>query len=55
MGRSASHLVMECALQTRPNLVFIGEEVERKKTTLSSIVNEIVELILQRQKKVKKS
>eukprot|EP00921_Rhytidocystis_pertsovi_P005208 GHVQ01009018.1.p1 GENE.GHVQ01009018.1~~GHVQ01009018.1.p1 ORF type:complete len:1639 (+),score=226.92 GHVQ01009018.1:122-5038(+) len=48
MGRSASHLAMECALQTRPNLVFIGEEVEREETTLRQIVDTIIDLILKR-------
>jgi len=31
MGRSASHITLECALLTRPNLTFIGEEVQAKK------------------------
>ena len=30
MGRSASHITLECALNTRPNITLIGEEVERK-------------------------
>lgn len=34
MGRSASHIALECALQTRINCVLIGEEVEEKKMTL---------------------
>lgn len=41
MGRSASHITLECALATRPNLALIGEE----KRALSHIVQEIVELI----------
>lgn len=48
MGRSASHLVMECAMQTRPNLVFIGEEIEAKNISLSAIVEDIVQLVLDR-------
>ncbi|EZG62792.1 6-phosphofructokinase [Gregarina niphandrodes] len=48
MGRSASHLVLECAMQTRPNLVFIGEEVEAKNISLKEIVDDIVELVLER-------
>lgn len=48
MGRSASHLVLECALQTRPNLVFIGEEVKANCTTLKDIVKETVDLIYDR-------
>lgn len=35
MGRSASHIALECALQTRVNWVLIGEEVEQQKQTLS--------------------
>ena len=34
MGRSASHLVVECALQTRPNLTLIGEEAWEKRMSL---------------------
>ncbi|GIX63722.1 6-phosphofructokinase, putative [Babesia caballi] len=45
MGRSASHLAMECGMQTHPNLVLIGEEVRRKQQSLSSIVDEIVNLM----------
>mmetsp|Transcript_13318 Transcript_13318/g.26300 ORF Transcript_13318/g.26300 Transcript_13318/m.26300 type:complete len:1193 (-) Transcript_13318:1456-5034(-) len=51
MGRSASHLVLECALQTRPNLCLVGEEIERNNTSLKEIVQEIVELIAERKKK----
>ncbi len=31
MGRSASHITLECALQTHPNLTLIGEEIAEKK------------------------
>lgn len=48
MGRSASHLVLECAMQTRPNLVLIGEEIKHKETSLSEIVTDIVNLIVER-------
>jgi pyrophosphate--fructose-6-phosphate 1-phosphotransferase len=34
MGRSASHIALECYLQTRANYVFVGEEVQLKKKTL---------------------
>lgn len=37
MGRSASHIALECALRTRVNLVFVGEEVKEKNMTLSQI------------------
>lgn len=53
MGRSASHLVVECALQTRPNLVLIGEEIEANNTTLPEIVEQIVQLIVDRKAKNK--
>ncbi len=46
MGRSASHIALECALTTHPNLVFIGEE----KKSLQAIINEIVDLIITRAK-----
>lgn len=48
MGRSASHVVLECALQTRPNVVLIGEEVEREKLSLQDIISNIVSIILKR-------
>lgn len=53
MGRSASHIALECALQTHPNLVFIGEEVLDKKYSLSDIIDQIVELIILRASKGK--
>ncbi|OGN61612.1 MAG: hypothetical protein A3F09_04880 [Chlamydiae bacterium RIFCSPHIGHO2_12_FULL_49_11] len=53
MGRKASHVTLECALQTEPNLALISEEVEREKMTLNSLVDHIVELVIER-KKVKK-
>lgn len=44
MGRSASHIALECALATQPNLTLIGEENQ----SLTQIVDEIVEMIVQR-------
>jgi pyrophosphate--fructose-6-phosphate 1-phosphotransferase len=44
MGRSASHIPLECALQTHPNLTLIGEE----KRSLDDIVDDIVDLIEKR-------
>jgi len=41
MGRSASHIALECALQTRPNITLISEEVEENQTTLNEIVDYI--------------
>ncbi len=48
MGRSASHLALECALQTHPNLCPISEEVERRGQTLPQLVEAIAELVVQR-------
>jgi len=45
MGRSASHITLEAALQTQPNLTVISEEVAAKKLTLRQIVTEIVGVI----------
>ncbi|MBM3183754.1 MAG: diphosphate--fructose-6-phosphate 1-phosphotransferase [Chlamydiae bacterium] len=49
MGRSASHIALECALATHPNLAFIGEE----KKSLNAIVEEIATLICERFEKKK--
>ncbi len=48
MGRSASHIALECALQTAPNICLISEEVAEKKMTLQMIAKEISEVILKR-------
>ena len=48
MGRSASHVTLECALQTQPNITLIGEEVEAKNQTLDDIVNYIAEVVAER-------
>lgn len=48
MGRSASHIGLECALQTQPNVAIISEEVEAKKMTLHEIVKQIAEVIAAR-------
>lgn len=48
MGRSASNIALECALQTRPNLCLIGEEVQKCNRSLMSIVDEIVDLVEKR-------
>ncbi|ORM41669.1 Pyrophosphate--fructose 6-phosphate 1-phosphotransferase subunit beta 1 [Babesia sp. Xinjiang] len=48
MGRSASHLALECGMQTHPNVVLIGEEVRRKQQSLSMIVDYIVDLMEKR-------
>jgi len=48
MGRSASHIALECALQTQPNVALISEEVEAKKMTLRAITDYIADIIAQR-------
>lgn len=53
MGRSASHIALECALRTHPNLTLIGEEIANKKMTLQQITNQIADLICERSKKGK--
>lgn len=50
MGRSASLLTLECALRTRPNLAFIGEEVLAKKQSLKQLVDFTVDLVQDRYK-----
>ncbi|HRZ98446.1 MAG TPA: diphosphate--fructose-6-phosphate 1-phosphotransferase, partial [Paludibacter sp.] len=42
MGRSASHITLECALQSQPNICIVSEEVEAKDMTLTDVVEEIV-------------
>ena len=48
MGRSASHVCLEVALQTQPNITLIGEEVEAKKQSLNEIVSYMATIIAQR-------
>lgn len=48
MGRSASHIALECALQTQPNICLISEEIERKDMTLNQIVEEIATAVAKR-------
>jgi pyrophosphate--fructose-6-phosphate 1-phosphotransferase len=48
MGRSASHIALECALQTQPNFCIISEEVEEKKMTLDQVVEDIVNIVVKR-------
>jgi len=51
MGRSASHIALECALQTQPNICLISEEIQSKDMTLNEIVDQIVESVVERSKK----
>ncbi|MBC8456075.1 diphosphate--fructose-6-phosphate 1-phosphotransferase [bacterium] len=48
MGRSASHITLECALQTQPNIAIISEEVAEKRKTLGQIIEEIAEIVKNR-------
>lgn len=48
MGRSASHIALECALQTQPNICIISEEVEANNMTLDDVVNQICEVVVKR-------
>ncbi len=45
MGRSASHVALECALETQPNICLIGEEVAAKKMSLEDIANQIADSV----------
>lgn len=51
MGRSASHIALECALQTQPNICLISEEIADKKMSLSQIADYISNSIEERAKK----
>ena len=53
MGRSASHVALEAALQTQPNITLISEEVEEKKMSLESIISYMADIISQRASKGK--
>ena len=48
MGRSASHVALECALQTQPNICLISEEVSAKKMSLSEIADYIADSVANR-------
>ena len=48
MGRSASHIALECALQTQPNICLIGEEVEAKNQSIEDITNYIAGIVAKR-------
>lgn len=48
MGRSASHITLECALQTHPNVTLIGEEVQAKKQSLQQVVQYIADIVQKR-------
>ncbi|MCD8265274.1 MAG: diphosphate--fructose-6-phosphate 1-phosphotransferase [Tannerellaceae bacterium] len=48
MGRSASHIALECALQTQPNVCIISEEVEAKEQSLDDIIIQIATVVAKR-------
>jgi pyrophosphate--fructose-6-phosphate 1-phosphotransferase len=45
MGRSASHIALECALQTQPNICLVSEEVEAKNMSLNDVVSYIANAV----------
>ncbi len=45
MGRSASHIALECALQVQPNVCLISEEIQEKNMTLDDVVTYIAEIV----------
>jgi pyrophosphate--fructose-6-phosphate 1-phosphotransferase len=48
MGRSASHITLECALQTQPNVCLISEEIEARQWSLSYVVDVICDSVVKR-------
>lgn len=48
MGRSASHIALECALQTHPNVCIVSEEVEAKEQSLGDVIDQIADVIAKR-------
>lgn len=53
MGRSASHVALEAALQTQPNITLISEEIQEKKMSLASIIEYMTDIIVKRSDKGK--
>ncbi len=48
MGRSASHVALECALQTHPNVTLISEEIAHQRWTLRDVTKQIADVVVQR-------
>ena len=48
MGRSASHIALECALQVQPNVCIVSEEVEAKNMSLDDVVTYIAQAVANR-------
>lgn len=53
MGRSASHITLECALQAHPNMALIGEEISAQNLALKEVVSQIADLVCLRAAKKK--
>ncbi|GIQ83624.1 pyrophosphate-dependent phosphofructokinase PfpB [Kipferlia bialata] len=51
MGRSASHITLECALQCRPNICLVGEEVQAKGQSMEQVCQSMVDIIKARHQK----
>ena len=45
MGRSPSHITLECANETQPNVALIGEEIEARRLTLAEVVSELADAV----------
>jgi pyrophosphate--fructose-6-phosphate 1-phosphotransferase len=52
MGRSASHIALECALQVQPNICIVSEEVEAKNMSLDDVVTYIAQAVANRAAKL---
>jgi 6-phosphofructokinase len=50
MGYEPSHLALECALKTSPNMVIVSEECNNRKETLKDIISRICDTICERSK-----
>jgi pyrophosphate--fructose-6-phosphate 1-phosphotransferase len=48
MGRSASHIALEVAFQTHPNVILIGEEIEERELTIHQVVRLIADVVVER-------
>lgn len=48
MGRSASHITLECALQTHPNVTLIGEDIADRKVSLAELYETVAEAVIRR-------
>ena len=53
MGRDASHITLDCAIKTHPNITLIGEEIKYKKYSLDDIIKQITTVIIERAKRGK--